>query len=66
MSVGPLLVALEKDKSKKSSTPSRDGTTVSPEKLDELRGKMEQIVMMSSNSTKKGQEGEARVPRMKG
>ena len=27
-------------------------------KLDELRGKMEQIVMMSSNSTKKGQEGE--------
>ena len=28
------------------------------EKLDELRGKMEQIVMMSSNSTKKGQEGE--------
>ena len=28
------------------------------EKLDELRGKMEQLVMMSSNSTKKGQEGE--------
>lgn len=28
------------------------------EKLDEIRGKMEQIVMMSSNSTKKGQEGE--------
>ena len=28
------------------------------EKLDELRSKMEQIVMMSSNSTKKGQEGE--------
>ena len=28
------------------------------EKLDELRNKMEQLVMMSSNSTKKGQEGE--------
>lgn len=28
------------------------------EKLDKLRNKMEQLVMMSSNSTKKGQEGE--------
>lgn len=28
------------------------------EKMDELRGKIEQIVILSSNSTKKGQEGE--------
>ena len=44
---------------KRQSTTEKDEIRrVYEEKLDELRGKMEQIVMMSSNSTKKGQEGE--------
>ena len=39
------LVALEKDKNKKSDAPSRgDGTNVSPEKLDELRAQVASLM----------------------